>query len=492
MWRLPYTAMPAAPIAAACRVLLPVRQKKPVGNAASVAQHGSRSLTRLVSPGASQQQRPLPNRVPANHQPGDLILSDLGHRRRARLSTAVLEYTKYSLNPQTLKTVADFGKVPSEDTFSKSCTFLATEASIRLAHMIQEIRALPPDHLDESHISQVHEWYMRSFEDFALIATSQESERDYNKSTSFLVNRVLERHAPVVMTTALGIRALRRTGAMRDDQGMNEFLDRFFMSRIAIRFLFQQHLTVFNAYIQDETTGAEEVNPKSSSRWVGAIDQCCNVAAVARHAAESARLLCEDKYLDSPEVIITTLSSSGDDGEPELVCVPSHLYHIMFELFKNSCRAVTEFHDDTTPLPPIEVTIVKGTNDLGIRISDRGGGISQRELNEIFSYHYSTAEEPSIFADNHNPQASDMNHAPLAGFGYGLPVSRLYARYFGGDLTISSLENHGTDAYVHLRANPLDATEVLPSASSPELSYTSSLKRPTVKHWQSRATSGPP
>ena len=227
------------------------------------------------------------------------------------------------------------------------------------------------------------------------------------------------------------------------------------------------------------------------SRWVGAIDQHCNVAAVARHAAESARLLCEAKYCDSPEVIID-LPSRDDDGEPELCCVPSHLYHIMFELFKNSCRAVTEFHGDRVPLPPIKVTIVKGTHDLGIRISDRGGGISQRELNDIFSYHYSTAEEPSIFADNDNPQASDMNHAPLAGFGYGLPVSRLYARYFGGDLTISSLENHGTDAYVHLRADPLDATEVLPSASSPELSYTSSLKRPTVKHWQSRATSGSP
>lgn len=38
----------------------------------------------------------------------------------------------------------------------------------------------------------------------------------------------------------------------------------------------------------------------------------------------------------------------------------------------------------------------------------------------------------------------------LAGYGYGLPISRLYARYFGGDLQIISMENYGTDAYLHL------------------------------------------
>ena len=34
----------------------------------------------------------------------------------------------------------------------------------------------------------------------------------------------------------------------------------------------------------------------------------------------------------------------------------------------------------------------------------------------------------------------------LAGYGCGLPLSRLYAEYFGGGLDIKSMEGFGTDA----------------------------------------------
>ena len=44
---------------------------------------------------------------------------------------------------------------------------------------------------------------------------------------------------------------------------------------------------------------------------------------------------------------------------------------------------------------------------------------------------------------------SDNRGDPLAGLGFGLPLARLYAQSFGGDLGLMSLEGWGTSAFLH-------------------------------------------
>lgn len=80
------------------------------------------------------------------------------------------------------------------------------------------------------------------------------------------------------------------------------------------------------------------------------------------------------------------------------------------------------------------------------QLSDEGGGISRSKIDLLFQYMYSTAPQPA---------RSDMGSAPLAGYGYGLPLSRLYARYFQGDIVVTSYEGYGTDASIYLKVTLL-------------------------------------
>jgi hypothetical protein len=47
-------------------------------------------------------------------------------------------------------------------------------------------------------------------------------------------------------------------------------------------------------------------------------------------------------------------------------------------------------------------------------------------------------------------EAKDYLDLPLSGSGHGLPLARLIARYFGGDLSLISMEGYGTDSYLSL------------------------------------------
>lgn len=72
-----------------------------------------------------------------------------------------------------------------------------------------------------------------------------------------------------------------------------------------------------------------------------------------------------------------------EHGAPiHIVYVPSHLYHMLFELFKNSMRAVVEHHNSNNNdnYPPIQVTVVRGKEDICVKVN----------VNHIKKYSYIT------------------------------------------------------------------------------------------------------
>ena len=120
--------------------------------------------------------------------------------------------------------------------------------------------------------------------------------------------------------------------------------------------------------------------------------------------------------------------------------------YIMLELLKNSMRATVEWHGVDAEFPPIKVIIADGTDneDVVIKVSDEGGGIPRSNTKKIWSYLFTTADpkiQEDMVGDNKGDHSTD---SPLAGLGYGLPISRSYCRYFGGDLSIMSMEGYGT------------------------------------------------
>jgi len=67
----------------------------------------------------------------------------------------------------------------------------------------------------------------------------------------------------------------------------------------------------------------------------------------------------------------------------------------------------------------------------------------------IWSYLFTTAD-PGVQASAIGGDSDFDTGSPLAGLGYGLPIARAYARYFGGDLSLMSMEGYGTDSFLHL------------------------------------------
>ena len=151
--------------------------------------------------------------------------------------------------------------------------------------------------------------------------------------------------------------------------------------------------------------------------------------------------------------------------------VPVHLEYILTEILKNSFRATVEQHmrlqrAGTPSLPPVAITIAPperredasktGSAFLSIRIRDQGGGVLPSNMARIFSYAFTTAgrgETEIGDSDTGGPYAGQhvggsaavgegntglfseitgkglqTGLGTIAGLGYGLPMSKLYAK----------------------------------------------------------------
>lgn len=352
-------------------------------------------------------------------------------------------YSKFTPSSISIKQFLEFGLKEGDER--KSFTFLRQELPVRIANMTTEMNLLPLRLLHMPSVKTVQGWYAQTLNDLIKF---EEGEEDDPECTSSFTNQLItirNRHANVVETMAQGVLEMRESYGIdsHEQDHIQYFLDRFYMSRISIRMLINQHTLLFGSA------------PKTHPTHIGSVDPECNVLSVIRDAYDMARYLCDQYYLASPEMELISFNAKDQSSTVEMVYVPSHLYHILFEIFKNAMRAVMEHKGSSSyDYPQIKVMVTKGKKDVTIKVSDQGGGIPRNKIGRLFNYMYSTAPNP--------PKPGSTTIPPLAGYGYGLPISRLYAKYFKGDLALSSMDGYGTDAIIYLKVMESEANEVLP------------------------------
>lgn len=106
---------------------------------------------------------------------------------------------------------------------------------------------------------------------------------------------------------------------------------------------------------------------------------------------------------------------------------------------------------DAPSLPSIKVVVTKGDEDVTIKIADRGGGMPRSVTNRIWTFahsHFTLIKESLKQEEKYDFGRDEFTGSHIRGF--GLPMTRIYARYFGGEVTIKSLEGYGVDAYLYL------------------------------------------
>lgn len=389
------------------------------------------------------------------------------------------------------------GRPPlSAEALLSSARFTLSLLPIRLAHRIQALRNLPYIVVSNSNITKIYNNYQHSLSTLLPWLDDHSSPRKQTLSTledeirfTEVLAELVHTHTDTIPILAQGFLECRR---YISPQEVTRFLDEHLRARIGTRLIAEQHIAL---HFSSQPHFAPEDSPTpcpDHPSFIGVIDTALRPAGVVDSCGGFVADICELKYGVRPRWEI--------DGNPDttFAFVPNHLEYIVTELLKNAFRATVESGMTREPVvitiapePPVDSSrgASRGEKDghvkleppehekgsfrtgairplddnapgVTIRIRDRGGGISPDVLPNIWSYSFTTMSEDdeddlpgsSGVGDALNVISSSSNGgSSIAGLGYGLPLSRAYAEYFGGGVAVQPLFGWGTDVYLRLK-----------------------------------------
>eukprot|EP00437_Effrenium_voratum_P015540 CAMPEP_0181442678 /NCGR_PEP_ID=MMETSP1110-20121109/24151_1 /TAXON_ID=174948 /ORGANISM="Symbiodinium sp., Strain CCMP421" /LENGTH=343 /DNA_ID=CAMNT_0023566609 /DNA_START=131 /DNA_END=1162 /DNA_ORIENTATION=+ len=312
--------------------------------------------------------------------------------------------------------------------------FLVEEIPIRFAERIRWIQQVQ-EWQEIPELTEAHLKHMASFS-YMLKADPKDPVKFQGA-----VQKVLKRQDNMVPLMTRAMQKLRQLRGEEDfDDFSNKFLDNFLLNRLGCNLLLSHYLAVAHPH----------------RKMIGIIDPQCDAVETCRAAGEDIVKACRDFLGRTPQMSVEGYSQEGVPGRaPRFAYIPGILEFVVRELLKNSFRATLDLARSEAELQsrPIRVIVCADEDHVMIRISDKAQGIPIEVGTRVWSYMYTTTSgKPS----------------PLSGYGVGLPLSRLHARYLGGTLQLISLPGYGTDAYLSLPRVDTEMVEVVPDEDGPE------------------------
>ncbi|KAI9319309.1 hypothetical protein BX666DRAFT_1924890 [Dichotomocladium elegans] len=375
------------------------------------------------------------------------------------------EYVRRPANAATLRQYIFFGRQMTDERLIKAANWVREELLTRLAHRIRDFQQLPFLVGTNPHIEFVYRLYWGAFERLRNHPPIKELED--NDRFCDLLRDLLEDGQLAVPRLALAVTEC--AAHFEGNPELDRFVNRVLRSRISRRMLAEQHTALTCAHEQ-----GWDMLGEGNDGYVGIIFSRCTARDLVARAAKLADSQIRevygggrDKGWHPPVVEVEVTRDEGQKGPTTpspsrrrddimFVYVPEQLEYILFELLSNALRFTMSKHEQV-PYPPIQLTVSADETDVYFRVSDQGGGIPPNKFAQLWSYQ---GRVPSGDFDNLNKvvampssvserasQAADLGKTHL---GLGLPMSRIYAEYWGGELQVMTLEGYGTDAYVRI------------------------------------------
>lgn len=364
----------------------------------------------------------------------------------------------------------------NEEILLASARFLRIHLPPKIARRIMELESLPfPFQKDGGSYHEICNLYKESFA--SVISCKMPANLQDEAHFSDVICKMKRNHLTVRQMVSEAMSNMKCTGKgewvdhtgqlVYVDDGAKEgsdykvqnILRSFYLGRIGLRILVDQHLMLRSYVLGVCLPGEEEDMARVLWSRLRQAENVLEPSKTVLHRACNPKYLVEMAVADADKAYSEILGGKKvnvrieghlDELRP---VVPEHLYKIMFEVLTNAIHASIENTSSGGEMNPIIITIGNGPG-VFIKFADRGGGMKSEYEKMIWKFTFSKGESKLA--------------QPAQGLKQGLPLSSLYAAKWGGDIKVLNLEGVGCDVLIEM---PMLSQKVDDGKISANLSY---------------------